>query len=325
MRGIGTEQVKIGFAYNIKDPAFNGTDTHAEYETPETIAAIAGVLSRYGDVVHRQCDSDLPGRLIDERPDVVFNIAEGWGGRDRESFVPVLCEMLEIPFSGSDATALGITMDKALTKRIAHDAGVRTTDFALYDRLPEKPPGFGFPAFAKPALDGSSRGIFADSRVEDFAALREKVESLMEKYEQPVLVEPYLDGREFCVGVIGNDPPRVLPTCEISLGHESGIPFFSHEYKSHDRDRIDFDPSINDNVIEEMESSALEMWNILKLRDYSRFDFRTDAKGRPHLLEINALPGLSPVSGIFVRQAERAAMDYSACISTVAQRIISMY
>jgi len=316
--------LKIGFAYNLKDPAFDVTDTHAEYETPETVAAITDVLSRFGDVVSLPCDRDLPGRLKAEQPDVVFNIAEGWGGRDRESFVPVLCEMLGIPFSGSDATALGITMDKALTKRIARDAGVRTTDFALYDRPPEEPPGFGFPAFAKPALDGSSRGIFADSRIGDFAALRDKVDSLMEKYEQPVLVEPYLDGREFCVGIIGNDPPRVLPTCEIGLGHESGIPFFSREYKRHDRDRIDFDPAVSPAAVGEMEEYARIMWRLLGLRDYARFDFRTDSHDSPYLLEINALPGLSPVSGIFVRQAERAAIDYPACISMIAKRIITI-
>lgn len=312
--------MNIGFSYNIKDPAFSGTDCHAEYETPETIAAIADVLSKRGTVVDLPCDTSLAGSLVRNRPDMVFNIAEGSGSRDRESFVPAICALLGIPFTGSDAVALGITMDKALTKDIARSAGVRTSDHVLCHEIPSGEPPFGFPAFVKPAWDGSSRGVFRDSLVTGMKALREGVNSILVDYLQPAIIEPYLDGRDFCVAIIGNTPPSILTTCEVLLGHEDGIPFFSHEYKRLDTDRLDMQPDMPRNVIEEMEQSALALWGRLGLRDYARFDYRTDAAGKPFLLEINALPGLSPVSGIFIRQAIATGLSYSAVIEKIMER-----
>lgn len=312
--------MKIGFSYNIKDPAFSGTDCHAEYETPETIAAIADVLSEWGTVVDLPCDATLVSRFDQNCPDMVFNIAEGSGSRDRESFVPAICALCGIPFTGSDAVALGITMDKALTKDIARSAGVRTTEHVLCREMPCEEPPFGYPAFVKPAWDGSSRGVFRDSLVTGMDALRDRVNCILADYRQPAIVEPYLDGRDFCVAMIGNTPPAILATCEVQLGHEDGIPFFSHEYKRRDTDRLDMQPDIPRGDIEEMERSALTLWDRLGLRDYARFDFRTDAAGKPFLLEINALPGLSPVSGIFIRQAIASGLSYSAVIEKIMER-----
>jgi len=313
--------IRIGFAYNLKDPSFKDSDEHAEYETEETISAISRVLSEIGEVLLLPCDRNLPGKLLAERPDIVFNIAEGYGGRDRESYVPALCAMLDIPCSGSDAAALGITMDKTLTKRLARDAGVRTADFEVLDSIPDNPPTFGFPAFVKPLWDGSSRGIFRDAKVDDLSALARKTDEIIRMYGQPALVEPYLDGRDFCVGLLGNDPPVTLRTCEVQLGHEDGIPFFSYEYKRRDTDRLDMSPSISSGIISEMEQSARTVWNVIGCRDYSRFDFRTDSDGTPYLLEVNALPGLSPVSGIFVRQALASGIGYEDLIKKILERI----
>jgi D-alanine-D-alanine ligase len=313
--------MRIGFAYNLKDPAHDDTDLHAEFESPDTIEAIRDALSCRGEVVMLPCDAELPGRIADARPDVVFTVAEGEGGRDRESYVTALCGLLGIPCTGSDATALGITMDKPLTKRLARDSGIRTLPWAVYDAPPETGPPFGFPAFVKPALDGTSRGIFADSLVRDIDALRLKARAILDGYGQPVMVEPYLDGHDFCVGILGNSPPSVLPICEVLLGHENGIPFFSFEYKRHDRDRLDFIPEITAEVKREMETASLRLWETLGLRDYSRIDFRTDVEGVPYLLEVNALPGLSPKSGIFVHQAAHAGIGYQAVIDGVLARV----
>ena len=151
--------VRIGFAYNRKDPSTHGTDDHAEYETPETIEAIEEVLSSLGTVVPYECIPGIVQKISSDPPDIMFNIAEGWGGRDRESYIPALCQVLSIPYTGSDATALGVTMDKALTKTCARDAGIRTADYVFYDSAPLTAPPFDFPAFVKPLWDGSSRGI----------------------------------------------------------------------------------------------------------------------------------------------------------------------
>lgn len=312
--------MKIGFTYNIKDPAFSGTDSHAEYETHETIAAIAEALSNWGTVVDLPCDPTLAGRLVHNRPDMVFNIAEGGGSRDRESFVPAICAMIGIPFTGSDAVALGVTMDKGLAKDIARSAGIRTTDHVICREMPSVEPSFGFPVFVKPAWDGSSRGVFRDALVKGMDALRERVNRILADYRQPAIVEPYLAGRDFCVAIIGNSPPAVLVSCEVLLGHEDNIPFFSYEYKRLDTDRLDMHPAVPLCDIHEMEQSALVLWDRLGLRDYARFDFRTDASGKPFLLEINALPGLSPVSGIFIRQASASGLSYSAVIEKIMER-----
>jgi len=312
--------VKIGFAYNLKDPALAGTDAHAEYETGETIDAITAVLAGQGEVVHLPCDSSFIDRITLHRPDIVFNIAEGWGDRDRESFVPVVCRMLGIPCTGSDAVTLGITMDKALTKRLCRDAGIRTAPFEVCHDLPETPPPFGFPVLVKPNCDGSSRGITRESLVADDQALAARIIEILGDYRQPVLIEPYLDGRDFCMGLLGNGPPRLLATCEVLLGHEDGIPFFSHEYKRCDTDRLDFTPLIDTSTVEEMEWAALTAFELLGCLDYVRCDFRTDENGLPHLLEVNALPGLSPVSGIFVRQAEASGICFELLILSILSR-----
>ena len=316
--------MKIGFAYNLKLDDDSGGDRYAEYESRETIDAIADVLAENGDVVHFPCDESIAGRLVSEHPDLVFNIAEGWGGRDRESFVPALCQTLAIPYTGSDATALGITMDKALTKQLAHSASIRVAEQEILVAAPVAAPDFGFPAFVKPLWDGSSRGIFHDSLVNDFESYSDRVKSLLEQYEQPVLVEPYLDGRDFCVGLIGNSPPQVLKNCEVLLGHEDGIPFFSHEYKRRDRDKLDMQPDLPEETIAEMELFSLKLWDLLRLKDYSRFDFRTDSGGTPYLLEINALPGLSPVSGIFIRQAEATGLTHRETIKKILERTLAI-
>jgi len=314
--------LKIGFAYNLKDPGTKETDIHAEYETPDTIEAISGELAAHGEVVHLPCDRDFLARISGAMPDVVFNIAEGWGVRDRESFVPVVSSMLGIPCTGSDAVTLGITMDKALTKHIVRDAGVRTADFELYRTIPETDPPFGYPAFVKPNCDGSSRGIFRHSLVDDYSSFVERVAVILDSYRQPALIEPYLGGRDFCVGLLGGNNPRVLVTCEVLLGHVEGIPFFSFEYKRHDTDRLDLSPALEPSCIREMEDMAVTSWNTLGCRDYARIDFRTDNAGIPYLLEVNSLPGLSPVSGIFVRQAEASGILFSSLISAILDRAL---
>ncbi|MBN1294399.1 MAG: hypothetical protein JXB48_21360 [Candidatus Latescibacteria bacterium] len=315
---------KIGFAYNLKKTSAKDTDIHAEYETQETIETISRVLSELGNIIQLPCDEHIIQRILEEKPDCVFNIAEGWGGRDRESFVPVICSMLDIPYTGSDAVTLGITMDKVLSKQIARDAGLRTADYILCTEEPEDVPDFGFPAFVKPNWDGSSRGISKDSLVHDMKTLREQVGVILHTYRQPALVEPYLNGRDFCVGLLGNCNPQLLQTCEVLLGHEDGIPFFSYEYKRRDTDRLDFVPDIPEHVLREMENMAQKLWRVLGCRDYSRFDFRTDGHGVPYFLEINALPGLSPVSGIFVRQAKAAGIFFDLLIKKIMERIITM-
>ncbi len=312
--------MKIGFSYSLRDPALDHTDDHAEYESRATVDAIAHVLEERGGVVHLPCGTGIVESIARHRPDCVFNIAEGWGGRDRESFVPAICGALGIPYTGSDAVALGVTMDKALTKRVLRDAGIDTPKFVVYDRIPTNEPPFGFPAFVKPNCDGSSRGVHQDSLVNDMDELQRKIEALLRNHQKPVLVEPYLDGRDFCVGILGDDR-RVLRTCEVLLGHVDGIPFFSREYKRGETDRLDMKPGVTPGLLRKMERMSLAAWDVIGCRDYARFDFRTNQVGMPYLLEANALPGLSPISGIFIRQAEASGISFGKVIEAILERV----
>jgi D-alanine-D-alanine ligase len=212
-------------------------------------------------------------------------------------------------------------MDKALTKRIARDAGIRTAPFELYHEVPPSPPFVGFPVFVKPNCDGSSRGIYSHSHVTDMDSLRKQIGVILNDYNQPALVEPYLDGRDFCNGLLWNNPQCTLTTCEVLLGHEKGIPFFSYEYKCHDIDRLDLNPSLDSVCISEMEEMARTAFRVLGCLDYARIDFRTDRNGIPYLLEVNALPGLSPTSGIFVKQAAAFGLSYEMLILKILERI----
>ncbi len=317
--------MKIGFTYNLKDPSRGDTDEHAEYESRETVDAVAGALGRIGDVIHIPCVPGFAETFRISPPDVVFNIAEGWGGRDRESYVSILCTVLGIPFSGSDGTALGLTMDKALTKRIARDAGIDTPDFNILSDVPVEPPPFGFPAFVKPRCDGSSRGIHRGSNVHSLEEYQTAAHRIIHGYAQDAIVEPYIDGRDFCIALVGNAPPRLLSPCEVLLGHVDGIPFFSWEYKQRDRDVLAFSSDVPAPSISSMEQMSRRLWNILGLRDYARFDFRTNADGVPFFLEVNALPGLSPVSGIFIRQAVDAGFGYNEIIHTIFSRALDEF
>ena len=137
------------------------------------------------------------------------------------------------------------------------------------------------------------------------------------------MVEEYLDGREYCVGFLGNGPPQILPTCEVLLGHEDGIPFFSREYKRRDRDKLEFDITLECPIHKRMVDSCRFLWDIMGLHDYARFDFRCGPDGVPRFLEVNALPGLSPVSGIFVRQAAAAGIGFDRLIDTIARRVFA--
>ena len=313
---------RIGFCYNVKTT--HQGDNDAEFETPETIEVIERVLKTQGKVMRLPCDPQLPQRIIYEKPDIVFNIAEGYkASRNRESFAPALFELLGIPYTGSDATSLGITQDKALAKLIARSLEIPTQPFHVINSTAEishlKPnPPFPFPLFIKPNWEGTSRGITKASLVVDMKEFTSETQRLIKTYCQPVIVEPYMEGREFTVGILEDSGSlRVLPTAEVILGHREGIPFFSYEYKELDHDRLAIPANIGKQLEDELCSMSILLFNELRLRGYSRIDWRTDKTGKPFFLEINALPGLSPVSGIFTRQAEAAGISFRDLILNI--------
>jgi D-alanine-D-alanine ligase len=353
---------RIGFAYNQKpepetadaaaelpradeEPPSSGTadasalvtliapapdDEFAEWDAPETIDAVARALARHGDVIRLEARDDFPERLRAERPDIVFNIAEGLRGPNREAHVPAICEFYGIPYSGSDPFTLALCLDKARTKEVLRANGVPTADWALarsagdVERIAAR--GWSYPLFAKPVHEGSSKGITERNFAADPDALRAIVAELLERYDQPVLVETFLPGAEFTCGVLGNGPEaRVLPIVGMNFDSlpAGALPIYGFEAKwlwdrpENPLDIFSCPARIPAELRAEIEDVVLRAYSVLGCRDWSRIDVRLDAAGRANVVEVNPLPGIlpDPADNSCLPKAARAAgLDYDALI-----------
>src|SRR3954453_8283441 len=187
------EPPSSGAAATLVAPAAAPDDEYAEGEAPETIDAVARALARHGQVIRLEATDDFPQRLADERPDILFNIAEGLRGPNREAHVPAICEFYGVPYSGSDPFTLALCLDKARTKEILRANGVPTADWVLVRSAAELDAvaarEWSFPLFAKPVHEGSSKGITERNLAASADALYAIVGDLLERYQQPVIVE----------------------------------------------------------------------------------------------------------------------------------------
>ncbi|MDE3052540.1 MAG: D-alanine--D-alanine ligase [Gemmatimonadota bacterium] len=317
------------------------SDVYAEWDAPETIDAVARALSALGEVVRLEADADFPARLRDARPDIVFNIAEGLHGPNREAHVPAICEYYGIPYSGSDPLTLSLCLHKGHTKRMLAAHGIPTAAFTLVEseadleRLAADPRTV-YPRFVKPVQEGSSKGITERNLVRDAHELRQRTRELLRDYAQPVLVEDYLPGAEFTCGVLGNGPAaRVLPIVGMRFDTlpAGAAPIYGYEAKwiwdRPDRPLDIFEcpariPAPLRTAIEEV---VLAAYHALGCRDWSRIDVRLDAHGTPHVIEINPLPGIlpDPADNSCLPKAARAAgLSYDeliqACLIHAAER-----
>src|SRR5205809_1118543 len=205
--------MRIGLAYNEKPdsaPAAesDGTgDAFAEWDDPTTIVAVEQALGLFGSVTRLEADQFFPQKLAVARPDLVFNMAEGWRGQNREALVPAICEYLNVPYTGSDPLTLALSLHKGRTKEILAYRGVPTAPFACIETTADlERVALPYPVFVKPVAEGSGKGVFADNRCDTAAQLGERARFLLDRYAEPVLVETYLPGPEFTVAILGNGP-----------------------------------------------------------------------------------------------------------------------
>ncbi|MCR4426965.1 MAG: ATP-grasp domain-containing protein [Firmicutes bacterium] len=315
----------VGITFNLKRdfPRACGNggcaeDQAAECEEQETVDSLAASLGRQCDrVLLFPHQPDLLERLDEARPDMVFNIAEGWVGRNRESLIPALLELLGIPFTGSDALTLGIALDKAMAKRVVSTAGIRTPRYCKINTVEDlSRVDLAFPMFVKPNCEGSSKGIRNSSRVNTPEELAAKVQWVLSTYHQPALVEEFLPGREFTVGIIGNGKPHVLPIMEVCPGDREAADHsfvYSYETKSGNLERFKVPAPIPDTLARELSDMAVAAFEAMECRDVSRVDFRLDEAGKPYFLEINPLPGMSRVS-LLPLQARAAGMAFDELV-----------
>lgn len=310
-------------------PGSRRTDAQAEWDTPETIAAVQNALEARHEVVPIDAGEDAYAALQKARPDIVFNIAEGSSGPGREGFIPSILEHLKIPYTASDPLTLNICLDKSRTKEILAYYGLPTSRFRVVSDNNFSFNSLHYPLMVKPLFEGSSIGIRNDSLVNTRQEMRERVLWLLNNYNEPALVEEFLPGREFTASIIGNgSEARVLPIVEILFDSlPQGVnPIYSYEAKwiwdqsSNPLKIFECPARLSEELRTEIESICLKAYGILRCRDWCRIDVRLDASGRPHILELNPLPGILPNpedNSCFPKAARAAGMEYSQLINAV--------
>jgi D-alanine-D-alanine ligase len=290
----------IGLTYDLRADylaAGFGDEETAEFDRPDTIDAIEAALRQLGYRTERIGHVfALAGRLArGERWDLVFNIAEGLAGVSREAQVPAMLEAFQIPCTFSDPLVSALTLDKARTKRVLRDLGLPTAPFVVIESVSELAHcQTAFPAFVKPLAEGTAKGIDGRSRVDSAEQLKTVVARVLDQFRQPALVETYLPGREFTVGITGTGPSaEAVGTLEIVLLPVAEPHSYTYVNKERCEELCEF-PLAPPDWAAQAEKLALAAWRGLGCRDAGRVDLRADARGRPQLLEINPLPGLHP-------------------------------
>lgn len=324
---IPTQVARIGLAFNLKPRESGLDDRYAEWDDEATIAGVEAALSRAGEVVRLEADPDLPFRLREARPDIVFNIVEGLVGPNREAHVPAICEYWSVPYTGSDPTTLALCLDKGRTKEILTHNRIATAPFVVVGG-PEDLDGFAAgPTLVKPLHEGSSKGITGSSYCRSRSEALGAVQAVVSHYRQPALVERYLPGREFTCAVLGNGAQaRMLPIVEIDFAvlPRDAPPIYSYEAKwIWDTEETPLDiyrcpADVTPELAAAIESTVLAAYRVLRCRDWARIDVRCDEQGRPHILEINPLPGIHPsMNSCLPRAARAAGLDYPELILSV--------
>ncbi len=305
-------------------------DVYAEWDTPETVNAVRGALEEHHRVVMVEADESAWLKMLEDRPDFAFNMAEGLRGVSRESQIPAMLEMLGIPYLGSDPLTLGICLDKSRAKEILSYHGIRTPGFAVVRSMDDfEEVRVRFPSMVKPLHEGSSKGIYNSCVVRNTEELEREVRQVLAVYSEPALIEDFLPGREFTAALLGNGPSvRILPMVEIRFDAlpEGVNPIYSYEAKwiwdraENPLDIFECPAVMADGLREEMEAMCRKAYNVLGCRDWSRIDLRLDAAGRPHILEVNPLPGILPKpedNSCFPKAARAAGMSYNELINSV--------
>ncbi|HVZ90332.1 MAG TPA: hypothetical protein VG843_01685 [Rhizomicrobium sp.] len=315
--------MRIGVTYDLRSDYLAmgyGEEETAEFDSEATIAAICAALSGMGLTPVRVGGvKNLVERLAaGERFDAVFNFCEGFKGPGREAQVPALLEAFDIPYVFSDVLTLALSLDKAMAKRVVRDSGVPTADFRVIEKLADvKKVDLPFPLFLKPVQEGSGKGVGVHSKVDNARDLRKSASLLLARFQQPVLVETFLPGREFTVGVIGaGEDAIVLGVSEIAPAENWIGSGYGYENKEYWEDKVRILEADPDNA-RAAGAVALAAWRALRCRDGGRVDIRCDAQGRHNFIEVNPLAGLRPGYSDLCLIAERKGLSHAQLIGMI--------
>lgn len=317
-------KLRIGLTYDLRSDYLAlgySEEQTAEFDAEVTIRGLETAIAENGyepcrvGNIFSLCERLAAG----ERWDMVFNIAEGLRGTARESQVPCLLDAYGIPYTMSDPLVNAVTLDKELAKKVVRDAGINTPASRLVTCIKDlKGLDMKFPLFAKPVGEGTGKGVSIASKVKDADGLMKTCRTLLGQFNQPVLVEEYLPGREFTVGVIGNGSgAAAVGTMEIIFLSDKAEPIYSYEVKEFWEKHVRYDFPGRCDYRTEVEALAVKAYRVLGCRDCSRVDIRYDREGRPAFIEVNTLPGLNPEHSDLPMIAREAGMSFRELVGGV--------
>ncbi len=326
MKRVGlTYDLKTDYQFKEGDPA----DANAEFDHPSTIDVITAAIEACGFKVKRIGNATNLLEMIDNLDvDIVFNISEGVSGRNRESQVPILLDMAGIPFVGSDALTLCLTLDKIMAKKIFISEKIATPRFFEVrpnDNLIDID-HLKFPLIVKPRFEGSSKGLTDKSRVENKEELDKQVGHVIETYKQPALIEEFIRGEEFTVAIVGNDDAEVLPIVQIKIDGELDLKDKFYTFARISSDRLEYvcPAPITKELAKKISDLALRAYQAVECLDFGRIDFRVDKSGNPYVLEINPLPSLS-TEDVFMLIAKVKGITYPEMIGRILNSALKRY
>ena len=319
-----THRLRIGITYDLRETwleaGYSEMDT-AEFDRRDTIDSIAAALQALG------YETDPIGNLLQlarrlvagDRWDMVFNICEGMHGWGREAQVPALLDAYQVPYVFSDPLVCALTLHKGMTKDVVRAAGVATPDFVVVNE-----PGsvrhikLPFPLFAKPVAEGTGKGVSCDSKINNEADLQAVCRQLLKEHRQPVLVERFLPGREFTVGILGTGrKATAIGTLEIGLLPGADAEVYSYRNKEHCEELVEYRLLHEPKLKSRVEALALRAWRTLGCRDAGRIDVRLDDAGVANFIEVNPLAGLHPEHSDLPIMATMTGMDYVSLIGGI--------
>jgi len=301
----------LGLLFDLQtDP---NDERQAEFDPPQTIEALRRALESLG---HHVTPINGVTELVRLGPkgccsfDLVFNLAEGMEGRCREAWAPTLLDLYGIPYVGSDPLALSLGLDKAMTKRLVKESGLRTPAWHL---LPADTHALRFPVIVKPRYEGSGRGIDAGAVVTSHEALAQRVAWLTARCPGPVMVEEFVPAGELTVCLIGNDPPTAYPAIQRPLDPATRL---SCHIVKPAPDAVINPLELTAALEQAAREAALSVFRLIGCRDMARVDFRVDEQRRVWFLEINPLPSFDP-AGSFGLLAEYLGVSYANVIGRI--------
>jgi D-alanine-D-alanine ligase len=318
--------MKIGITYDLRSEYLAmgySEDQTAEFDRDDTIQAIENTLVALGHEPERIGHlKQLAAALVAGKSwDLVFNIAEGMYGIGREAQVPALLDAYCIPYTFSDPLVMSLALHKGMTKAVLRDAGVQTTDFLVAATKEDvQQIHFEPPYFIKPVAEGTGKGVTPASIVREKDVLAAGVEELLSLYQQPVLIEPYLPGREFTVGIVGTgSDARAIGSIEVILLSQAEQGVYSYVNKENCEELVEYRLvyAADDPLVAESERLALEAWKVLGCRDAGRIDIRCDVNNRPQFIEVNPLAGIHPEHSDLPIICNKIGKSYTSLIADI--------